>query len=349
MPPARIWDSITAVLVVEDYVPEEELLRALSDQLAEHGADSEIVVVANGVSAEGAHALRQAAVALSDVTVHFLAERIDRDTAALIGMEHALGDWIVMLTPTAAEVRCLERVLANAGPHEIVFAGARPRREIGTLYRSMAGLYFKAYQLLTGLALEWPAPRIRVYSRAAARYVCGHLDGEFLLRSAAFSGAFPSRRLELEGLPQGDARLPTVTQAFRKAMRGLLGASALALRATIALALAGGAIALISSFYAVLVFIFNENVAPGWTTLSLQISVMTLLFSALFALVGEYVLGIYRASVPRRRYPVVREIRSPLRRQEKRLNIVDSDGGSFELGAPKSGNAGGLKAEKVGS
>jgi hypothetical protein len=340
-------EAITAIIVVESRLVAASVLTALDEKLAEVAVDQEIVVVANGVPFRVAQELRDATEKVANLTVHFLAERVDRDTAVLVGIDQALGDWLVILTPTAEEVASLPRVLEKAGAYEIVFAGAREPRDIPAPYRIPARIYFKLYRLVSGWPIDWPAPRIRVYSRAAARYLASLLDGDFALRSLSLSGAFPGTREHVPGLPSSDLDLPSARQALRRALRGLINGSAVSLRAVVVVALSAGAIALLSSAYAVLIYLLKEDVAPGWTTLSLQISLMTLLFSVMFALVAEYVLHVYRALGARRRIPIVREIRSPLRRDSGRLNVIGTDG-HFQLGAPRDVQRGTANSEGSG-
>jgi hypothetical protein len=328
------FEALTAIVVVEARLPVVDVFQNLEEVLAGMAEDHEIVVIANGVAVETAQQLRMTTDNVANITVHFLAQRVDRDTALLVGIDHALGDWIVVLTPTREEIAVLPRILEKAGPFEVVFAGARHESDIPAGYRRIAQLYFRAYHIVTGSDVDWPAPRIRVYSRAAGRYLASLLDGEFAVRSLSFSGAFPGVRETITGLPTDDLDLPHPSRALRKALRGLMSASAVPLRAVVGTALVGAVIAVLSSAYTLLVYLLKEDVAPGWTTLSLQISVMMLLFSVMFALLAEYVLKVYRTMAPRRAVTVVREIRSPLRRQSDRLNVIGADG-SFHLGAPR--------------
>lgn len=88
------------------------------------------------------------------------------------------------------------------------------------------------------------------------------------------------------------------------------------------------------SVYVFCVYLFKADVAEGWTTLSLQLASMMLVFSVVLLFLSEYVIQIHSASPPRsRRYLVVRELRSPLSRRTQRLNVVDGEG-RFELGRP---------------
>jgi polyisoprenyl-phosphate glycosyltransferase len=331
-------DAITAVVVVGSRVAPIEVFRNLATCLARASVDYEIVILANDVPADTAQRLVALADAVANVTVHFLAQRIDRDTAALLGIDQALGDWVVILTPTAEEIECLPTVLDRAGPYQVIFAGAPNHREFPFVYRTLVRGYFRLFEIVSRSAIDWPAPRIRVYSRAAARYLTSLVDGEFALRSLNFSGAFPGTRVEVSNLPCDAMGLLSSGAALRKAFRGLLGVNAVALRAVVGIALVAASVAVCSSIYALLVYLLKENVAPGWTTLSLQISTMMLLFSVMFTLLAEYVLNVYRAMAPRRRIVVVREIRSPLRTEANRLNVIGADGiltsNAFALGAP---------------
>jgi len=78
------------------------------------------------------------------------------------------------------------------------------------------------------------------------------------------------------------------------------------------------------------------RLGAGWTTISLEISSMMLLFSIILTLISEYVLQIHSRLPARRRYVVVRELRSTRTRRPKRLNLAVGDG-QLEL-KPDQGN-----------
>ncbi|MBA2668895.1 MAG: hypothetical protein H0U67_00815, partial [Gemmatimonadetes bacterium] len=112
------------------------------------------------------------------------------------------------------------------------------------------------------------------------------------------------------------------------------GSTAL-LRTSSYLAVGGGIASGIYAIYVVLIYLLLPEVQRGWTTMSLQLSGMMLLFSIQFLLLAERVLQI-SANNPSnyRRHIVIRELRSPLSRRSARLNVVDQQG-RFRLGAPE--------------
>lgn len=308
-----------------------EVIAKLSQRLAALSDHSEILVVANGVDQHAAHALAELVAEVPDVTVHFMADVVERDVATLVGMDRALGDWVIVMTPTEGEVAALPRLIAAMQGNEVVFA-APPSPEVSGPYAASGRIFFGLSGWLAGAPLEWPTPRLRAYSRAACRWLSNRLDGAVLMRSLSFRGAFPGHRVVAPEL-SGDARRSTLTESILRALAHIGSASTLPLRLAVALALGGVVAGLIALVYTVVVYSTHSGVQPGWTTMTALLSVMMIVFSALFALLTAYTLAMYTSIQPRNRMPVVRELRSAVRRLDRSLDIAGSLAPAA-LGAP---------------
>lgn len=321
--------TLTCIVVVTGEEVPEETIAALAVQAGTLADHTEIVVVANGVGPGAAHSLNLLARRVPDLTVHFLADAVERDVATLIGMDRALGDWVVVATPTAAEVEVLPTLLAATESCEVVFAAA-PHTGGSDSYGQLGRAFFGLAGLLAGARLEWPTPRLRVYSRAAVRWLANRLDGAILMRSLNFRGAFPGRRIELPGLAtsatQGRLR-PGIVQALRHLTR----AGTLPLRIAIGLSVGGVFVGLCALAYVLIIYLTKADLQPGWTTLTGLLAVMMITFSALFALLTGCVLALYASIQPRDRVPVVREVRSAVRRLDRSLDVA---GNAAAFGAP---------------
>ncbi len=326
--------SVSAVMVVDDAAHDPGALAAWGEALAGLFSDVELVVVANGVSAEVALALEAQAADIPDLTVHVLADRIDHDTAHLVGLDTAIGDWVLVGEPDAARLGVLRDLIGRVREgYQVATALGEPAERSGLLYERLEPLYFRLYRALSGRTVLRPPPMLRLYSRAAALFVAGSPDGEVLLKTEVVAGGFPAFVGRYPGLASDPPHLRTWRATVSKGLHELLSASALPLRLASLIALATGGLSLIYSVYVVGVYLLKPDVLAGWTTLSLQISGMMFLFSLLFALMAEYVLGIYRGLSPRRRYVITRELRSPKRRHDGRLNVIN-ELGEFQLGMP---------------
>jgi len=125
-------------------------------------------------------------------------------------------------------------------------------------------------------------------------------------------------------------------EAMRKALRSLLSASTVPLRLAVILASTGCVLGVLALIYVIVIFLTLKTVQPGWTTLSILMAGMLIIFSGLFVLLTVYMLAMYSSIQPRARLPIVRELRSNLRRHAMRVNVVDTSR-TVRLGAPSPG------------
>jgi hypothetical protein len=88
-----------------------------------------------------------------------------------------------------------------------------------------------------------------------------------------------------------------------------------------ALSVAGATINIIYMGYVLAIHLFKEEVAPGWVTMSLQISGGFFLISLLLALLSEYILQIHGRAVRQPAYYISQEFRSNRMNREGRLNV----------------------------
>lgn len=325
--------SLTLVAPVGDAIPTVAALHGVAEALAPLVRDLDTVLVANGIAAAAALGLKALVELSPDTTAIFLASPVHPDVARLVGIEHAVGDLVLLFDPAVDDPAVLPALLAPVaeGYDLVVAAPPAPVRS-----RPMLGLYARAYRAITGLPLSLAPTGVRVISRAAALHVAGRPDAELMLRAHAMGAAFPALVLDLPASPAALSPADRVPRHdWPKAVSLLLSASTLPLRGASYAALTGGVVSVLYSVYVFAVFLLKRDVAAGWTTLSLQLAGMMFVFSVVLLLLSEYVLQIHAASPPRnRRYLVVRELRSPLSRRTARLNVVDADG-RFQLGKPE--------------
>jgi len=85
----------------------------------------------------------------------------------------------------------------------------------------------------------------------------------------------------------------------------------------------GSIINLLYSFYVVVILIFKSNVAPGWTTLSLQQSGMFFLISIVLFIICEYLSNLNNLSNEGPLFYIGQEYTSENIQRLKKLNIED--------------------------
>jgi hypothetical protein len=330
--------SVTVVIVARDGAPPTPaLVEQLSAALEDLTADFNYVIVANDIDATLGLKLKALVAAVPDLTVVMLGEAVHDDVARLVGIDHAIGDFVLFCKPTLGEIENLPPLMRplSDGYDLILGIGAggvvAERSRISHL---LFHVFRVVFRIVTGNAFEERPTGFRVLSRAAALFVASRADGEVLIRSRSIGPGFPSLIVDIPISPVVKDRGIKFMGGLAKGLRLLITTSTIPLRSISYIGLAAGCLSVLYAMYVVFVYLTKDDVQAGWTTVSLQICGMMFIFSTLFMILGEYVILILSANPPRsRRHLIVRELNSQLSRRMTRLNIVDAEG-KYQVGAP---------------
>jgi hypothetical protein len=328
--------SVTAIMLVRDHPTTAKDVNELSDILAKHFTDVEIVLIANGVPPERVVELTIVAETVPDCTVVFLNEEVHDDIARLLGIDHAISDYILFCTPLPSEIDALPKMLAAiAEGRDLAIGDAKGVMDERGTGRALTFWIFRMiYRLMSGATYEPIPPAFRLFGRVAALHIASRSDGEVLIRARSLGPGFSVAIIDMPVGSQMGVRGITLKKGASKAMRLILTGNALPLRVTSYLGMVGGIASVLYGFYVVLILLFKADVAPGWTTLSMQLAGMMFLFSLQFVFLSEYLIQILNAApAAGRRHLVAREIRGSRSRRSTRLNVVDRDG-HYQIGAP---------------
>jgi hypothetical protein len=332
-------ESVTAVVIVRHALFERALFDRLLATLHQQFVEVETVIVANGISPEVSIELKKTAETIPDCTVLFLNDEVHDDVARLLGIDHAIADYVLFTTPLPAQIDALPAMMdALRGGNDVVIGESAGGvvTDRGGFAEALFDLFRAAHRLLTGVPYEAQSPTFRIFSRAVALYIATRRDGEVLVRARFLGQGFPATAIAVNDTARITVPSMPLRIAVAKALRLILTGSATPLRLTSYLGFGGGIAAVLYGVYAILIWLFKSDVAPGWTTLSLLLALMLFVFSAQFLFLSEYLVQIL-STVPSssRRQLVAREYRSPLTGRGGRLNVIDGEG-EFHLGAPKT-------------
>src|ERR1700759_4502397 len=332
-------ESVTTVVIVRHALFERVLFDRLLVALQEEFVDVEAVIVANGISPETSIELKTMAESIPDCTVLFLNDEVQDDVPRLLGIDHAIADYVLFTTPLPAQVEALPPMVEALRSGNDVVIGTSEGGIVtdrGGFAEASFDLFRAAHRLLTGVPYEAQLPNFPIFPRAAALYAAPRRDGEVLVRARFLGQGFPATAIVVNDTARVTVPSMPLRIAVAKALRLILTGSATPLRLTSWLGFGGGIVAVLYGLYAILIYMFKTDVAPGWTTLSLLLALMLFVFSAQFLFLSEYLVQIL-STVPSssRRQLVAREYRSPLTGRGGRLNVIDGEG-EFHLGAPKA-------------
>lgn len=313
----------TSVVMVVKNVSENinMILERLHENLKFPG-DKQILIIDYGSSDNTVEILEECTLVYPNIEVMCLLDSNDRDTAYVAGIEHCLGDCIVLFDPTSDSPETIKNLVYQIvnKKQDIAVASIFGNSKEGFLYRGLSALFIKMFRWLTGLDMRMNANRFRAINKRVAQYITMHDSAAITQQTIPLLGKFSSVMITQEHPALIKDNSPkSLMEGVQRAMSVIISTTAVPLRITTVACTLGAIVSLLESLYTVGVYVFRSEVAPGWTTLSLQISGMFFLISIALAMMSEHILNIKGSK--KVSYHIARSFRSPVIDREEKLNL----------------------------
>lgn len=288
----------------------------------------EIVVVDNGSDDSSVGTLRELTRegGVPNVQVLALTEELDADTAAWVGLENALGDFVAVVDPLTEEVSFLATMLEPAvRGADVVFAYNLSKPLQSFAYRTGSFLFNYLYKLVGGVHLSRDMPQYRLLSKRLTNFILQHPTPLATYRRLPTSSTFSRVNLEYTAAPvrQEKKRLGA---SIDRGMRLLVSTTKAPMRIVTTLSLFGAVANLLYSAYVVVTYLVKPDVAAGWASLSLQQSGMFFLLSLVLLVLGEYILNMSSLANEGPGYHVGQEFSSEKMYAKHKLNVEETSG-----------------------
>lgn len=272
----------------------------------------ELVVVCEGLAGEDALKLTQMVEATADATLHFLPEPVSEVYSLLIGLDNAIGSVCLLVSlDEKFEGYWSEAFKKVEAGYDVALMREPASTRTRSLYRAARSSFLALYSILTGVKVSSDICKTRVISRSALQYLMSRRDAEMLFNAESLGSGFSCAILDVQSSSNGAPPKRSIGSGLSKAYRSLSRSAALPVRGIVWLSLWAAVFNACYSIYVAVSFVLSDDIAPGWTTLSLQISVGFFLLALALAILGELVISIDRGTNYRMRYFVQREVRSP--------------------------------------
>ncbi|KAA0181850.1 glycosyltransferase [Cupriavidus gilardii] len=329
---------LSVVFVVRNQDVElEKILRDATAHISTYVSDYELIIVDNASTDNSVHVLKTLTGpdGLANLQVYALTKEVDSDTAAWVGLENALGDFVAVVDPLLDDIAFLPQMLNEAvNGVDVVFANNQQKPRQSLCYQAAYSVFNIMYKRFSGIHLAKEAPSYRLLSKRVINFVLQHPQPPLSYRHLPATAGFARINMEYNAPPL--ARSPKKLGAsIDRGIRLLVSTTHAPMRLVTSLSLFGATINLLYSGYVVGVGIFKSDVAPGWTSISLQQSGMFVLISLVLWILGEYILQMARLSNEGPLYHVAQEFTSARLTRKEKLNIetVSSDQNYVRTGA----------------
>ncbi len=316
---------LSVVLVVQDAADViSEIIRKTGEIAADLVSDYEIVIVDNGSADLTSEILRKLASQSGEANlqVYTLAGRVEDLTARWVGVENSLGDIVVCLDARQGNLDQLGLLTSEAANgNDIVFTTRSfPRQRKGQpkilVYRSLS----VATKLLTGLDLDSHSTSLIAISRRVVNYLLQFPDPQIKFRNLSSTTGF-KRTLIRVPLTRVNPVTNNLRESLSRGVRLITSSSEIPLRLATTMSALGALASLGYSTYIIYIWIFKEDVAPGWISLSMQQSIMFFLISLVLVVLSEYILEISRKANLGPSYYIADDFTSARLTRKERLNV----------------------------
>lgn len=304
----------------------QPLLTEVSRMLSKLVSDHEIVIVDNASDDDSLVRLKAltGADGLPNLQVYALTKEIDADTAAWVGLENALGDYVAVIDPLNDDISFLPEMLDKAvSGADVVFANNEQNRPQSFAYRGASAIFNLLYKWFNGIHLTKEAPQYRMLSKRVVNFILQHPQPAMTYRHLPATGGFARVNLSYSAAPKisGTKQLG---ESIDRGMRLLVSTTRAPMRLVTSLSLFGAVANLVYSVYVVAIALLKADVSPGWVSLSLQQSGMFLLISLVLLVLGEYILNMVSLQNEGPLYHVGQEFTSARMTRCEKLNIEEA-------------------------
>lgn len=317
---------LSVVLVVRNQGGRiEDILASAVASISPLVGDYEIVVVDNASDDDSVGVLKRQTGedGLPNLQVYALTKEVDMDTASWVGLENALGDFVAVIDPLVDDIAFLPQMLDKAvSGVDVVFATNEQRPPQTMAYNIAYAAFNRFYKSFNGIHLAKEAPQYRVLSKRVINFVLQHPQPSVTYRHLPATGGFARVNLRY-GAPPRTNTTKRLGESIGRGTRLLVSTTRAPMRLVTGLSLFGAVANVFYSIYVLAVSLLSPDVAPGWTSLSLQQSGMFFLISLVLLVLGEYILHMASLSTEGPPYHVAQEFTSARLTRREKLNIEE--------------------------
>jgi polyisoprenyl-phosphate glycosyltransferase len=284
-------------------------LEEINSIMTTHYLNYEVILIDDGSSDNTALQVREQLQKYKCIRYIRLSRSFGLETAISAGLDTAIGDVIVILRPKVDPAALIpEFVMQTCKTNGVVFGIYNEPEKVSLLYLWSKILFFK----LCSKLLPFPLPPMNatIYtaiSRQALNAILEIKDKSRYLRIFSALIGYPHEFIFYTSESPQDNSSKGLFQSTRSAIDILVMNSTLPLRYASYLGLLAS---IFNMFYIIYIFIVNiviQNVAEGWTTLSLQNSIMFFFLFIIISVLMEYVDRILNETKNRPSYYVAEE------------------------------------------
>lgn len=307
MSPSSSFVSVVAI-VGNDAPYLEPFAADVLRLLAQHYSHYELVLVDDGSTDETPEVIDRLLKRHECVRMIRLSRRFGTDIAVTAGLDTSIGDYAVVTVVASDPPAKIPEMVALARQGNDIVIGTCELYRRSWPMRTARRAFFRAFRTLTTFQLPENAATMRLFSRQALNALTRIRQKTVHARLLGCSVGFRAATLPYAPVRRETPRLARPwTEALGEAVSILVTTSPAPLRLVSCVGVMASALNVLYMVYVAGVHLWKEKVAEGWTTLSLQMSVMFLFLFSTLVVISEYLVHTFEEVKDRPLYHVADE------------------------------------------
>lgn len=317
---------LSVVLVIRNQSSElETTLTKINSKICTLVSDYEIIIVDNSSDDNSISILKKLTsdTGLPNLQIYALTKTVDNDTAAWVGLENSLGDFVAVLNPLVDDIEFLPKMIDEAvSGADVVFANNIKKSPQSLAYKISYTIFNALYKHFNGIHLSKEAPQYRVISKKVVNFILQHSQSAITYRYLPATGGFVRINLDYSTTPYLTST-KKLGESIELGIKLLVSTTTAPMRIVNLLCLFGAVSNLIYSLYVLVIYFVKPDVAAGWASMSIQQSGMFFLLSLVLLVLGEYIIQMASLSNVGPLYHVGQEFTSARMTRREKLNIEE--------------------------
>jgi hypothetical protein len=305
-------DIFVSVVAVADGASEgiDEFLTSLHREVSRQYANYELIIVDNGLTQTELIAVRSVLAKLACIRVLRLSRRFTLDNAVFAGLESAIGDYVVVMSPAHDPVDALAPIVQQLQGGADMVQGISSVPIGGSLVsRTGRRLFYWYNRRYLRLNIPTRATALFGFTRRAVNTLTATSRSQRYLRHLVRHVGYQIAEYSYE--PKNTlARERTVKSGYVEAIEMISSYSTHPLRVVTMLGSLAALFNLFYALYVIVVAVVGAGVVEGWTTTSLQMSLMFFVICSVLAVQSEYIGRILTETRNEPTYMVMEELES---------------------------------------
>lgn len=314
---------VSVVLIADQYsVDITGRVSKVSKLLKLNYANYEIIVIDNGLTDIDINKFNNTLKRIPCIRVIRLAKNLEIDTAIFAGIESSIGDYICVIYNNDP-IELIPEFIKENQAYDIVFGLATNMRRKNLIENCGAKIFYWYNRKYLGIDIPFTSTFYMSFNRGVANALTRSNRYVRHIRHLAKQVGYSQVNLKYKIMESNKPYVNTPnSKLFAKAINLLSSYSSHPLRVVSYFGLIASGLNIFYAFYVVIINLTRNDIEKGWTTLSLQSSIMFFLLFLIMAMIAEYVGKILVETRNEPPYHVMQELGSTISlADETRRNV----------------------------